>query len=118
MQIEIQGAGFYQGKVEVSCMVAHNNIRGNLQISIEQQEYVEALSNNTLVTLVTKYIAEINETATAVQQVKIEELQKELEEAKKEAAEKEKMQAEANLTLMTMVSILENKIKENETVDN
>lgn len=80
---------------------------------MKQEEYVKALNENNLVELVTKYIAEINKEAVEVQQKKIDDLEKELQELRKEQEEKDKQQAEANLTLMTMISMLEpNTIKD------
>lgn len=115
MIINIQGVGFYEDNAVISCQIANDTIKGHLDIEITQVEYKEALVNDTLVELATRYIQDIAGEASEVQQVKIDELQKEIESLKEDRNKKDKEQAEANLTLMTMIAMLESE--KNETVN-
>ena len=45
MQIQIGGIGFFENKVNVSCQVFNDNIRGHLEITVTQEEYKEAFAN-------------------------------------------------------------------------
>lgn len=68
--------------VQVECR--GKSIIGNFNLEVPIEEYTEALSTNTLMELVTKYFAAINEEALKVQENQIEALKKENEELRQQ----------------------------------
>lgn len=114
MQTQIGGVGFFEGNASISCQVATDNIRGHLDVIVSQEEYKEALFNDTLVDLATKHISAMVGEAAKVQQVKIEELQKELEKSKEKVKSLEMAQQQSNVSMVMMIAELENKIPKTE----
>lgn len=103
MQIQIGGIGFFENKVNVSCQVFNDNIRGHLEITVTQEEYKEALINDTLIELATGHITNMVNEVAQIQQVKIENLQSKINVL-------ENSQQQSNISIVMMLAELENRL--------
>jgi len=82
MNINITNIGFNAGKVFIGCQIANDIVRGHLEIETTEQEYKDAISNNTLIELVTKYISKMIEVTQEVEENKYINLQEEVQNIK------------------------------------
>ena len=78
MDIKITNVGFNDGQAFLGCQVGNQTTRGHLEIGVPQAEYIEAMTNNTLIDLAAKHITKLCEAAAAVQEVKITEIANQL----------------------------------------
>lgn len=74
MDIKITNVGFNNGAAFLGCQVGNLTTRGHLEIEVPQEEYIKAMTDNTLIDLAAEHITNLCESAAAVQEVKITEI--------------------------------------------
>ena len=110
MQINIQGVGYFDGGTSLSCQVITDNVRGHLDVIISNEEYKEAVINDTLVDVAMKYISDMTGEAATVQQKKIDEAYAEIDKLKTENTILKQQMDMSNLSTLMMINELEKKI--------
>ena len=116
--IEIQGVQFFDANAIIAISITSNSIRGNLQLTIPEEEYREAFIDNELMDLITLKLSDLLVETSKVQQVKIEALQEQLLAANNKLSALENAQQMSNISLTMMLAELEERIGNNEQVIN
>ena len=116
--IEIQGVQFFDANAILAISITSNNIRGNLQLTIPEEEYRQAFIDNELMDLITLKLSDLLAETSKVQQVKIEALQEQLLVANNKLSALENAQQMSNISIIMMLAELEERIDNDEPVIN
>ena len=116
--IEIQGVQFFDANAIIAISITSNSIRGNLQLTIPEEEYRQAFIDNELMDLITLKLSDLLVETSKVQQVKIEALQEQLLVANNKLSALENAQQNSNISIVMMLAELEERIDNNEQVIN
>ena len=116
--IEIQGVQFFDANAIIAISITSNNIRGNLQLTIPEEEYRQAFIDNELMDLITLKLSDLLAETSKVQQVKIEALQEQLLVANNKLSALENAQQMSNISIIMMLAELEERIDNDEPVIN
>ena len=116
--IEIQGVQFFDANAIIAISITSNSIRGNLQLTIPEEEYREAFIDNELMDLITLKLSDLLVETSKVQQVKIEALQEQLLAANNKLSALENAQQLSNISIIMMLAELEERMENGEQVIN
>ena len=116
--IEIQGVQFFDANAIIAISITSNSIRGNLQLTIPEEEYREAFIDNELMDLITLKLSDLLVETSKVQQVKIEALQEQLLAANNKLSALENAQQMSNISIIMMLAELEERMDNSEQVIN
>ena len=116
--IEIQGVQFFDANAIIAISITSNSIRGNLQLTIPEEEYREAFIENELMDLITLKLSDLLVETSKVQQVKIEALQEQLLTANNKLSALENAQQLSNISIIMMLAELEERMDNSEQVIN
>ena len=116
--IEIQGVQFFDANAIIAISITSNSIRGNLQLTIPEEEYRKSFIDNELMDLITLKLSDLLVETSKVQQVKIEALQEQLLVANNKLSALENAQQNSNISIVMMLAELEERIDNNEQVIN
>lgn len=116
--IEIQGVQFFDANAIIAISITSNSIRGNLQLTIPEEEYREAFIDNELMDLITLKLSDLLVETSKVQQVKIEALQEQLLAANNKLSALENAQQLSNISIIMMLAELEERMDNSEQVIN
>ena len=116
--IEIQGVQFFDANAIIAISITSNSIRGNLQLTIPEEEYREAFIDNELMDLITLKLSDLLVETSKVQQVKIEALQEQLLAANNKLSALENAQQMSNISIIMMLAELEERMENGEQVIN
>ena len=116
--IEIQGVQFFDANAIIAISITSNSIRGNLQLTIPEEEYREAFIDNKLMDLITLKLSDLLVETSKVQQVKIEALQEQSLAANNKLSALENAQQLSNISIIMMLAELEERMENGEQVIN
>ena len=116
--IEIQGVQFFDANAIIAISITSNSIRGNLQLTIPEEEYREAFIENELMDLIALKLSDLLVETSKVQQVKIEALQEQLLAANNKLSALENAQQLSNISIIMMLAELEERMENGEQVIN
>ena len=116
--IEIQGVQFFDANAIIAISITSNSIRGNLQLTIPEEEYRKAFIDNELMDLITLKLSDLLVETSKVQQVKIEALQEQLLVSNNKLSALENAQQMSNISIIMMLAELEERIDNGEQVIN
>ena len=116
--IEIQGVQFFDANAIIAISITSNSIRGNLQLTIPEEEYREAFIDNELMDLIALKLSDLLVETSKVQQVKIEALQEQLLAANNKLSALENAQQLSNISIIMMLAELEERMENGEQVIN
>ena len=116
--IEIQGVQFFDANAIIAISITSNSIRGNLQLTIPEEEYREAFIENELMDLIALKLSDLLVETSKVQQVKIEALQEQLLAANNKLSALENAQQLSNISIIMMLAELEERMDNSEQVIN
>ena len=116
--IEIQGVQFFDANAIIAISITSNSIRGNLQLTIPEEEYREAFIDNELMDLIALKLSDLLVETSKVQQVKIEALQEQLLAANNKLSALENAQQMSNISIIMMLAELEERMENGEQVIN
>ena len=116
--IEIQGVQFFDANAIIAISITSNSIRGNLQLTIPEEEYREAFIDNELMDLITLKLSDLLVETSKVQQVKIDELKEQLLVANNKLSALENAQQLSNISIIMMLAELEERIDNEQVINN
>ena len=108
--IEIQGVQFFDANAILAISITSNNIRGNLQLTIPEEEYRESFIQNNLMDLISLQLSNLLKETAKVQQVKIDDLQEQLLQANSKVNLLEISQQMSNISIIMMLGELEEQM--------
>ena len=116
--IEIQGVQFFDANAIIAISITSNSIRGNLQLTIPEEEYRKAFIDNELMDLITLKLSDLLVETSKVQQVKIDELKEQLVVANNKLSALENAQQMSNISIIMMLAELEERIDNGQVINN